>query len=389
MTSGVALYSAVDAVMTHYDVDVDAAELFKRSAIELPAKIQYAWPHPARRILYVTTSSAGPRMPSDHNHVSALAIGDDGALHPHGVSRPLPRRAVHVCVDPSGRYLLNAHNYLGGGVTVHRIEPDGTVGPEVKQSDALDAGTYPHQVMVFPSGRTALLVDRGNKAQSPRPEDPGALRCFGFADGRLSPGQVVTPGGGYGFGPRHVAFHPSKRWMYVSDERTNRLYMFRYAVDDRLEGEPAYTRPLLAQPSDEQPRQLAGAIHVHPSGRFLYVANRADHTVSRGDRQVFAGGENNIAVFSIHPDTGEPSLVQHADTHSFHVRTFACDPSGRLLVAASIKPVDCMDRGDVRTVPATLTLFRVDDVGRLECVRRVAVDTAGGSLQYWMGLVGA
>jgi 6-phosphogluconolactonase (cycloisomerase 2 family) len=177
--------------------------------------------------------------------------------------------------------------------------------------------------------------------------------------------------------------------MYVSDERTNRLYMFRYAADDRLEAEPAYTRQLLAQPSREQPRQLAGAIHVHPSGRFLYVANRADHTVSSGDRQVFAGGENNIAVFSIHPETGEPGLVQHADTHSFHVRTFACDPSGRLLVAASIKPLDHMDGGEVRTVPATLSLFHVNDGGRLDWVRHVAVDTTGGRLQYWMGLVRA
>ena len=114
--------------------------------------------------------------------------------------------------------------------------------------------------------------------------------------------------------------------MYVSDERTNRLYMFRF-VDDQLEAEPAHTRDTLANPDDVRPRQLAGPIHVHPSGNAVYVVNRSDHAVDVGGRRVFGGGENNIAVYAIDPVTGEPFLIQHADTRSFHVRTFACDPA--------------------------------------------------------------
>ena len=64
------------------------------------------------------------------------------------------------------------------GVTVHRIAGDGTLGAQVKQSKTLDYGIYPHQVMIAPSGRTVLLVDRGNSAAHGKAEDPGALRTF-------------------------------------------------------------------------------------------------------------------------------------------------------------------------------------------------------------------
>ena len=232
----------------------------------------------------------------------------DGALSPHGEPKPLSRRAVHMCVDPGGRYTLNAHNFPSSGITVHSIARDGRIAVEIDQRLTLDLGIYPHQVMMFPSGRTALIVDRGNNAQGDEPEDPGALRSFGFEDGTLRAGQVLAPNGGHGFGPRHVAFHPSKPWIYVSDERRNRLYMVHFA-DDRMDDEPAYTRETLADPQNVRPRQLAGPIHVHPGGRWVYVVNRADSSVDYRDTKVFAGGENNIAVYSL--DQGNRGTYAH------------------------------------------------------------------------------
>ena len=52
-------------------------------------------------------------------------------------------------------------------------------------------------------------------------------------------------------------------------------------------------------------------------------------------KKVFAGGENSIAVFSINQSTGEPTLIQNIDGRGTTLRTFALDPSGRMLVAAS------------------------------------------------------
>ena len=386
MNARVALYSAVDEQITHYEVDVGGATLSKRGSVTAPSFVQYAWPHPSRKYLYVTTSNRGPGLKADFNHVSAYRIDSaTGALTPHGEPKPLPHRAVHMCVDPAGSYALNAHNLPKSGITVHRIASDGSVGAEVRQSETLDYGIYPHQVMVAPSDRTVILVDRGNSAEHGKPEDPGALRAFDLSSGAFSNPRVVAPNGGYGFGPRHVDFHPTKPWLYVSDERSSTLYMFRMP-GDRIEAQPAFTRDTLADPANKRPRQHGGTLHVHPGGRYVYVANRADDKVDFNGTKVFSGGENSIAVYAIDSDTGEPTLIQHADTHSFHVRTFAFDPTGRLMVAASIKPIAVREGSGIRTVPAAMTVFRVGEDGRLELVRKYDVDAAGKT-QYWMGVV--
>ena len=71
---------------------------------------------------------------------------------------------------------------------------------------------------------------------------------------------------------------------------------------------------------------------MRPNGRFLYLANRATAMTDFQGKRVFAGGENSIAVYSINQETGEPALIQNIDTRGVHPRTFAIDPSGRILV---------------------------------------------------------
>ena len=175
---------------------------------------------------------------------------------------------------------------------------------------------------------------------------------------------AIAPNGGYGFGPRHLDFHPTQPWVYVSLERQSKLYMYRMQGDG-LEPDAAFIRDTLADPENIKPRQLAGTIHVHPNGRFVYLANRADWTVDYAGQPVFGGGENSIVVYAIDPATGEPTLIQHADPRSGHVRTFAIDPSGRMLVAASIKPLAVREGDKVTTVPAALSVFRIGSDGKL------------------------
>ena len=387
MNARAALYSAIDDEVTQYDVDIEAATLTRRSSVRVPSFVQEGWAHPPRRYLYLTTSNRGPGMKADRNHVSAYRIdAASGALAPHGTPQPLPYRAVNVCLDPDGNYALNAHNLPKSGLTVHRINHDGTLAAEVDQPAGLAFGPYPHQVRVAPSGRTVVIVDRGNKAERDKPEDPGALRAFTFVSGVLSNPQVVAPNGGYGFGPRHVDFHPDKPWMYVSDEKRSLLYMFRMP-GDRIESAAAYTCDTLRDRANARPKQQPSTIHLHPTGRFVYIANRADYTVDFNGQKVFGGGENTISAFAIDPTTGEPKLIQHADTHSFHVRTFAFDPGGHLMVAASIKPMAVREGNAVKIVPARLSVFRVGEDGKLDFVRAYDVD-ATGKTHYWMGIVG-
>jgi DNA-binding beta-propeller fold protein YncE len=142
----------------------------------------------------------------------------------------------------------------------------------------------------------------------------------------------------------------------------------------------------LAEPGDIRPRQIAGTVHVHPNGRTVYVANRSDAVTEFEGKKVALAGENNIAVFTIAPGTGEPALVQNIDTHGFHPRTFALDPSGRMMVVANLTPRLVRDGDQVQTQPATLAAYRVGDGGKLSFVRAYEVET-GGNLQFWSGMV--
>ena len=54
-----AFYSGVGGQLTHFEIDFGAATLVKRASVTLPGGLQYAWPHPSRRYLYVATSSGG------------------------------------------------------------------------------------------------------------------------------------------------------------------------------------------------------------------------------------------------------------------------------------------------------------------------------------------
>ncbi|MGA8359057.1 MAG: beta-propeller fold lactonase family protein, partial [Xanthobacteraceae bacterium] len=285
---------------------------------------------------------------------------------------------IHACVDASGRYLLAAYN-SPSGVTVHRLEADGTIGAPVAQPGHLDTGIYAHQIRVAPDHRTVILVTRGNNAGEGKPEDPGAIKTFRFNDGVLSNLASVAPGNGLGFGPRHLDFHPTKPWVFVSIERQNKLYVYALDSETGLSRAPLFTKETLSDPQTKVP-QGAGPIHVHPSGKFVYLTNRTFPASGPGARKVAPGGENSVAAFAIDEATGEPRLMQNLDGRGLQLRTFGIDPSGRLLVVASIMAAED------GTLPAGITVMRIGADGRLSFVRKYDVDV-GSVQQFWSGMV--
>ena len=151
-----------------------------------------------------------------------------GALKPHGAPIKLRWRPVHNSVDQAGEFLLVAYNEPSG-VSVHRINADGTIGDEVAQTEKLDVGVYGHQVTVTPGNNSLILVTRGNNAAGSRPEDPGSLKVYGFNKGALTMKASVQPGTGHGFGARNsgigrrlpscVVTAPSSRACSFASER--------------------------------------------------------------------------------------------------------------------------------------------------------------------------
>ncbi len=378
-------YQSIGPELFRYDIDVDGAALTRRDAVTTPgANVQYVWPHPSKKYLYIVSSDGGPgTIPGTRHIATAFRIDPaSGALTPHGGTTALPSRPVHCSVDRSGAYLLTAYNYPSG-ITVHRLNPDGTVGELVPPREKLDVGIFAHQVLTTPGNDMAIMATRGNNPEANKPEDPGALKVYGFKDGVLSNLASIQRGDGRGFGPRHLDFHPTQPWMFLSIERQSELHVYKLNGDGTLPRDAMFIKNALVDRANHGPTSMSGAIHVHPNGRFVTMTNRNSGTVEIGGKKVFKGGENNIAVFSIDPATGEPTLIQNIEARTIHLRTFAIDPSGRLLIAASILP---MAMRDGRTLPAALVLYRIGDDGRLEFARKYDVDTSR-FMQFWTGIV--
>ena len=73
-------------------------------------------------------------------------------------------------------------------------------------------------------------------------------------------------------------------------------------------------------PSNFVGDNLGAEIAILPSGRFLYGSNR---------------GDNSIVVFSINPETGLLTYLQHVSTFGKTPRNFTSTPDGRFLFAAN------------------------------------------------------
>ena len=388
------LYASAGAELTQYDVDAKDASLVKKSSIRLPANVQYAWAHPSEKYLYVAWSDGGASVaapgtavvPRGMRHgVSAFRIDPkSGALQALGQPISLAARPIHLSVDRSGTHVLIAYNDPSG-VTVHRLNGDGTIGALVEQPLPLDTGIYAHQIRVDASNRTAILVTRGNGPTKDKPEDRGALKVFSYADGMLKNRASIAPNGGVDFQPRHLDFHPSQPWVFVSLERQSKLQVYQMSKDGSLGANPLFTKNSLLDPAHKALRQNAGTVHIHPNGRFVYQANRSASSDAAG-KPIDGRGENSIAVYSINPQTGEPKLIQSADTRGAEPRTFALDPSARILVAANQTAIFEGAGANARMIPAGLAVFRLGNDGKLDFVRKYDIDTSRGSV-FWMGIV--
>lgn len=384
------LYSAVGPNLSFYAVDVREGTLKKRGAVGLLSNVQYAWPHPSRPFLYVASSDGGPGQRGSRHFATALRIDPaSGDLRPHGDPVALKSRPIHNSVDRLGEFLLVAYNDPSG-VSVHRIEADGRIGAQIPQPQNLDCGFYGHQVRATPSNDSVLFVTRGSDATASRPEDPGSIKVFGFEQGFLTNKQSVQPGQGFGFGPRHLDFHPNRPWVFVSIERQNQLYVYGLA-NSGLKPEPLFIKTTLANPTLGP--TIAGPIHVHPNGRFVYLTNRGGWptgAMATGDTlqgmPVFQSTDSSVAVFSIDQRTGEPTLIQQVDAQGAHPRTFSIDSSGRVLIAACLGPMALKERGENRVLPAGLSVFRIGEDGKLSFERRYDVKTEGKT-QLWSGML--
>lgn len=240
---------------------------------------------------------------------------------------------VYVALDARGEALVTCY-FAEAKTEVFGIEADGRLGALVC---SVDSGRESHCTAFDPSQRFLFVPTRGDNWIAQYRYDP--------ASKQLTPNEPAVLPEQPGAGPRHLTFHPNGRWAYLVNELALTLSVFTFDAESGTlralhQGIP------LAPP--QVPGGAAADVHVHPSGKFLYVSNR------QGER-------SNIAMFAIDEQSGKLELIGHEPTRGKTPRNFALDPEGRLLIAGN------QDSSDI-------AVFRVDArFGSLTLVRSVAV----------------
>jgi 6-phosphogluconolactonase len=266
-----------------------------------------------RRILYAVSQTA-------NGAVHALAVDRRGRLSPLNHQPTDGKTPVHLAVDPTGRFLLTA-NYDSGSVVVHPIGPDGRLGPIAHAVRHTGSGPHPveqraaHPHMIaFDGAGNVLVPDKG--------DDHVYVYGFDAATGRLrSRGRVHI---GRGAGPRHLAFHPSGRFVYVVNELGHTVTVCGY---DPGGGALRVLRSVSVVPPQVDPRNAPSGVLISPDGRHVFAADRGIDTVA-----VFevTGGGGELRVVESQPVTAKAPGTRWP-------RDIALDRSGEYLYAANQK----------------------------------------------------
>ena len=224
----------------------------------------------------------------------------------------------HVMVDKTGKNLLVA-NYDSGSIAVFPIGADGKLG---EASAAIQhhgssvnkerqEGPHAHCIMPSPDNRFALVADLGL--------DEVLVYRFDPAKGSLTPNDPPFGKTPAGAGPRHFAFSPNGKFVYVINEIQCTASTFAYDAKrgalrllDTISTLPAGYKVTDADSTAE--------LRVHPSGKFVYGSNR---------------GHDSIAVFAVDSASGTLKTVEHVSTQGKTPRGFEIDPTGSYLIAGN------------------------------------------------------
>lgn len=223
-------------------------------------------------------------------------------------TRPLAGNMVYVSTSLDGRHLLTA-SYGEDLIAVNAIEADGTVGPTLQ---VLKTPMQAHAICPAPDGRHVWVSCLG----------ADQLLCYGLDS---APDQAAPPLSGEpllrhlcraGSGPRHLAFHPNGRWLFVINELDG-------SVDGLSLGEngqpptPLSHGPIL--PADRSVTPWSAELRISQDGQWLFATDRRAATLS---------------ALRIDTARGQLTLVDCIPTEALP-RSFALSPDGLTLFVAS------------------------------------------------------
>jgi 6-phosphogluconolactonase len=281
----------------------------KMSALELAGESRdpsWVLVHPNGKFLYAANEHG------KDSTISAFAIDrKSGKLTLLNLVPALGEDPCHLAFDRTGKFLLTA-NYTSGNLAVFPILPDGKLGePTANVTDdgtpgpnkERQEGPHAHWVAASEHNRLVYAADLGLDKVLVYKFDPSKGTLIAADAARAKPGT----------GPRHVAFSRGGGFMYVLGELDSTVTVFR---NDHQQFASVEKVPML--PAGFSGRNDASEIAIHPSGKFLYAANR---------------GHDSIVAYAIDPQKGVLTQVADVLTGGQEPRHFAIDPTGQFLLA--------------------------------------------------------
>lgn len=318
------------------------AERGKLGPVSLAAEIAspgFLALHPDGRTLYAVA-----RTP-DGPGVAAYRVGEAGALRLLNTAPIGDGGGTHVAVHPSGKLLLTAQ-YGGGSTAVFGLEASGELKGDAtvfeheggsKVVPGRQDAPHPHWCGFSPDGRFAFVPDLGmDQIVIYRVDtDQLTLQPHGFAES--------IPGGG----PRHMRFSVDGRFIFLLNELSLSVTTFVYDPEGGSARRIATTPALSEAVKAEEDFNSASEILTHPSGRFVYSANR---------------GHDSVTAYRVDEGTGVLSVVEVEAIRGAWPRNINLDPSGKWLLAAGAQS-------------GTVAVFAVDpETGKLRYQQGSVVD---------------
>lgn len=310
-------------------LDLNTGELSKPRLVGRLPNPSFLAIHPSGKFLYAV-SEIDDFNGKKTGAIAALQMdaktGDLKLLNKQPSGGPGP---CHVVVDAAGAHALAA-NYSGGSVVALPIEASGRLGAASAFVQHVGSSVNPdrqeaphaHSINLDAANRFAFAADLGL--------DQVLIYRFDPQTGALKPNDPPHVAVAAGAGPRHFAFHPSGKYAYVINELDMTMTAFSY---DPESGALTVIDSAATLPPDASREGASTAeVQVHPSGRFVYGSNRGHHS---------------IAVFQVDEASGKLTPKGHADTRGKTPRNFAIDPTGAWLLAAN-QDTD------------SITVFRID-----------------------------
>jgi 6-phosphogluconolactonase len=325
-----------------FELDADNGALTKRADIAAPGGPSVTAISPDRSTLYIGYR-AQPSITSYRIDPTTRGLSQLGTA----AQADAP---TFLAPDRTGHYMLCAY-YQGGYVAVYPIAADGTIGAAAtdKQETAIGA----HAIAVDPSNRFAFVPHiariQDNVLEPPKNNPgPNVILQYRFdaQTGRLSPNMPHRIEQGDLVGPRHYIHHPALDVVYFSNEQGCSVTVYRL---DRTKGTLSSEQTISTLPAGHSERTTCSQIHLTPSGRFLYVGNRAVNGSS-------------IAAFAVDPASGHLTVAGHISTEAVP-SAFCVDPAGHFLFAVGTAS-GCLASYRINQQSGALTPLALDEVGR-------------------------